>query len=71
MKNKHSDFSRTGMNIAWDIVAVFAQKVQLLINITIAFEPRHDNTNKMACVPREGSDQTGWIRVLAARSMGS
>ena len=39
------------------------------------FEPPHDKTNKMACVPSEGSDQPGHppslIRVFAVHFMGS
>ena len=39
------------------------------------YEPAHDKTNKMACVPSEDSDQPGHppclIRVFTVRSMGS
>ena len=38
------------------------------INIT---EPLYDKTNENNYVPIEDSDQTGRIRVLAVRSMGS
>ena len=37
----------------------------------LSFEPQHDKTNKMTCVPREDSDQPGhpprMIRVFAVR----
>ena len=40
-----------------------------------SFEPPHDKTNNMACVPREDSDQPGHmpslIRVFAVHSVGS
>ena len=39
------------------------------------FEPPHDETNKIACVPSEDSDQPGHppslITVFAVRSVGS
>ena len=39
------------------------------------FEPKHDETSKMICVPSEDSDQTGHpsslTRVFAVRSVGS
>ena len=39
------------------------------------FEPPHDKTNKMSCVPSADSDQPGHpprlIRVFAVRSVGS
>ena len=40
----------------------------------ILFEPAPDKTDKMACAPREDSDQSGHapslIRVFAVRSVG-
>ena len=42
-----------------------------LKNKTTTFEPTHDKTNKMACVPSKDSDQPGHlpslIRVFAVR----
>ena len=46
-----------------------------IIFVSAAFEPSHDKTNKMACAPREDTDQSGHppslIRVFAVRLMGS
>ena len=50
-------------------------KLLLLLKLGIVIELAHDKTNKMACVPREGSDQPGHqpclIKVFAVQLMGS
>ena len=56
--------------IRWTRLCKIEASVHLHIHL-IKIEPRHDKTNKMACVPSEDSDQTGHppslIRVFAFR----
>ena len=49
-------------------IVLFLLVPQYPIKIT---EPLYDKTNENNYVPIKDSDQTGWIRVLAVRSMGS
>ena len=49
--------------------------VRIFSLFTLSFEPVHDKTNKIACVPSKDSDQP-WhlpslVRVFAVRSVGS
>ena len=45
------------------------------MKLSLIYEPAHDKTNKMTCVPSEDSDQPGHppslIRFFAVCSMGS
>ena len=54
------------LNLAIDVAP--CQKVSL-----VPFEPRHDKTNKLTCVPSEDSDQPGHvpslIRIFAMHSV--
>ena len=54
-------------------LSVVLQSLQIMMLIRI--ELPHDKINKLACVPREDSDQTGHlpslIRVFTLRLMGS
>ena len=46
-----------------------------ITSVSLTYEPPHDKTSKMACVPSEDSDQPGHlpslIRVFAVHSVGS
>ena len=41
--------------------------VQLILHLT--FEPPHDKTNKMACVPSQDSDQPAWASAQSDQSL--
>ena len=46
------------------LIAQFYDKIFCLKGPALKYEPMHDKTNKMTCVPREDSDQPGQLSSL-------